>query len=78
MQHFQVRRVVSRGSGETTTGSYIHMQKIGVVVEIEGGTEELCTDVAMVSTMFRPCCGSRSTIRIADDHIRNTHSTLLQ
>jgi len=53
LNNFQVRRVASRGSGETTTGAYIHMQRIGVVVEIEGGTEELCTDVAMVSTTLR-------------------------
>jgi len=54
-ENIQVRRVVARGSGDTTTGAYIHMQRIGVLVEIEGGTEELCTDVAMhVAAMDPP------------------------
>ena len=46
-ENIQVRRVAARGSDDTTTGAYIHMNRIGVLVEIEGGTSELCTDVAM-------------------------------
>merc|ERR1719183_467746 len=46
-ENIQVRRVVTRGSDATTTGAYIHMNRIGVLVELEGGSAELCTDVAM-------------------------------
>ena len=30
-----------------TVGSYVHMNRIGVLVEVEGGTDELARDVAM-------------------------------
>merc|ERR1712032_30880 len=61
-ENIQVRRVVARGSGETTTGAYIHMQRIGVLVEIEGGTEELCTDVAMLVAAMDPPYATKEDI----------------
>lgn len=65
-ENIQVRRVASRGSGETTTGAYIHMQRIGVVVEIEGGTEELCTDVAMHVAAMNPPYATKDDVPAED------------
>jgi len=54
-ENIQVRRMASRGGDGSTTGSYIHMGKIGVLVELEGGSEQLATDVAMhVAAMSPP------------------------
>mmetsp|Transcript_18648 Transcript_18648/g.38411 ORF Transcript_18648/g.38411 Transcript_18648/m.38411 type:complete len:329 (-) Transcript_18648:68-1054(-) len=53
-ENIQVRRMTSRGSGETTVGGYVHMGSIGVLVEIEGGSEELCTDIAMHVAAMNP------------------------
>eukprot|EP00547_Thalassionema_nitzschioides_P007856 CAMPEP_0194210848 /NCGR_PEP_ID=MMETSP0156-20130528/9146_1 /TAXON_ID=33649 /ORGANISM="Thalassionema nitzschioides, Strain L26-B" /LENGTH=321 /DNA_ID=CAMNT_0038938255 /DNA_START=28 /DNA_END=993 /DNA_ORIENTATION=- len=54
-ENIQVRRLVSRGGEDSTTGSYIHMNRIGVIVEIEGGSEELASDIAMhVAAMDPP------------------------
>ena len=53
-ENIQVRRMTSRGSGETTVGGYVHMGTIGVLVEIEGGSEELCTDIAMHVAAMNP------------------------
>ena len=53
-ENIQVRRMTSRGSSETTVGGYVHMGNIGVLVEIEGGSEELCTDIAMHVAAMNP------------------------
>ncbi len=53
-ENIQVRRMTSRGSGETTVGGYVHMGTIGVLVELEGGSEELCTDIAMHVAAMNP------------------------
>merc|ERR1712087_360656 len=53
-ENIQVRRMTSRGTGETTVGAYVHMNRIGVLVELEGGTPELCTDVAMHVAAMNP------------------------
>ena len=54
-ENIQVRRLVSRGgSGGSTVGSYIHMGRIGVLVELEGGDEALCTDIGMHVAAMRP------------------------
>lgn len=53
-ENIQVRRMSSRGNGETTVGGYVHMGLIGVLVEIEGGDEQLCTDIAMHVTAMNP------------------------
>merc|ERR1719287_357394 len=58
-ENIQVRRVTARGSGDTTTGAYVHMQRIGVLVEIEGGTPELCTDVAMHVAAMSPAYATK-------------------
>jgi len=53
-ENIQVRRMKSRGDGSTTVGGYVHMGSIGVLVEIEGGSEQLCTDIAMHVAAMNP------------------------
>jgi len=53
-ENIQVRRMTSRGGEGTTTGAYVHMNRIGVLVEIEGGDESVCTDVAMHVAAMNP------------------------
>jgi elongation factor Ts len=53
-ENVQVRRMEARGNGSTTVGGYVHMGTIGVLVELEGGSEELCTDIAMHVTAMNP------------------------
>ena len=65
-ENIQVRRVAARGSDDTTTGAYIHMQRIGVLVEIEGGTPELCTDVAMHVAAMNPAYATKEDVPAED------------
>merc|ERR1711966_613554 len=65
-ENIQVRRVTARGSGDTTTGAYVHMQRIGVLVEIEGGTPELCTDVAMHVAAMSPAYATKEDVPAED------------
>eukprot|EP00534_Pseudo-nitzschia_fraudulenta_P013144 CAMPEP_0201218706 /NCGR_PEP_ID=MMETSP0851-20130426/190710_1 /ASSEMBLY_ACC=CAM_ASM_000631 /TAXON_ID=183588 /ORGANISM="Pseudo-nitzschia fraudulenta, Strain WWA7" /LENGTH=491 /DNA_ID=CAMNT_0047508391 /DNA_START=205 /DNA_END=1680 /DNA_ORIENTATION=+ len=53
-ENIQVRRMKSRGDGSTTVGGYVHMGSIGVLVEVEGGSEELCTNIAMHVAAMNP------------------------
>merc|ERR1719451_116849 len=53
-ENIQVRRMKSVGDGSTTVGGYVHMGTIGVLVELEGGSEQLCTDIAMHVTAMNP------------------------
>lgn len=65
-ENIQVRRIASRGSDDSTTGAYIHMNRIGVLVEIEGGTTELCTDVAMHVAAMNPLYATRDDVPAED------------
>lgn len=54
-ENIQVRRLASRGGKESSTvGCYVHMNRIGVLVELEGGDESLCTDIAMHVAAMNP------------------------
>jgi len=53
-ENIQVRRMTSRGGEGSTVGAYVHMNRIGVLVEIEGGDESVCTDVAMHVAAMNP------------------------
>jgi elongation factor Ts len=53
-ENIQVRRMAARGGAGTTVGGYVHMNRIGVLVELEGGDEALCTDVAMHVAAMNP------------------------
>lgn len=53
-ENIQVRRLVARGGQGTTVGAYVHMNRIGVLVELEGGSSELAADVAMHVAAMNP------------------------
>ena len=53
-ENIQVRRLVGRGGNGNTIGAYVHMNRIGVLVELEGGSEELAGDVAMHVAAMNP------------------------
>ena len=53
-ENIQVRRLANRGGEGSTVGAYVHMNRIGVLVELEGGDEKLCTDVAMHVAAMNP------------------------
>ena len=65
-ENIQVRRVAARGTDSTTTGAYVHMQRIGVLVEIEGGTPELCTDIAMHVAAMNPAYATKDDVPAED------------
>jgi elongation factor Ts len=52
-ENIQVRRL-ARLTGDGITGSYIHGSKIGVLVALEGGDEELARDLAMHIAALNP------------------------
>ncbi|MDH5633684.1 MAG: translation elongation factor Ts [Gammaproteobacteria bacterium] len=52
-ENMAVRRFISRSTGGLF-GSYIHGNKIGVLVELEGGDETLARDIAMHIAASRP------------------------
>jgi len=53
-ENIQVRRLATRGGEGSTVGAYVHMNRIGVLVELEGGSEELAQDVAMHVAAMNP------------------------
>jgi elongation factor Ts len=53
-ENIQVRRIQSRGGEGRTVGAYVHMNRIGVLVELEGGSEELGADIAMHVAAMNP------------------------
>mmetsp|Transcript_38142 Transcript_38142/g.114020 ORF Transcript_38142/g.114020 Transcript_38142/m.114020 type:complete len:383 (-) Transcript_38142:1398-2546(-) len=65
-ENIQVRRMASRGDGETTVGSYVHMNKIGVMVELDGGDEDLATDVAMHVAAMNPPYATQEDVPAED------------
>ena len=61
-ENIQVRRVSAVGDGDTTVGTYVHMGRIGVTVEMEGGSSELCTDVAMHVAAMNPAFATKDDV----------------
>lgn len=54
-ENIQIRRLVSRGKPGRTVGSYVHRNRIGALVELVGGSEQLASDIAMhVAAMDPP------------------------
>merc|ERR1712157_344924 len=51
-ENIQVRRFIGRGGSDNTVGSYVHMDRIGVMVELEGGSEQLAVDVAAMNPPY--------------------------
>jgi elongation factor Ts len=61
-ENIAVRRFVRVQTSGNTFGIYRHGVRIGVVVELEGGDEELARDVAMHIAASRPVCISEDNI----------------
>jgi len=61
-ENMQVRRfqIIETESG--TFGSYLHGLRMGVLVEMEGGSDELIKDVAMHIAASNPLCISESDV----------------
>ncbi|KAG7363769.1 elongation factor Ts [Nitzschia inconspicua] len=53
-ENIQVRRMASRGGDGSTVGAYVLMNRLGVIVELEGGTKDLCIDIAMHIAAMNP------------------------
>lgn len=49
-ENIQVRRMASGGGDGKTVGCYVHMNRIGVLVELEGGDESTAVDIGMHGT----------------------------
>ena len=65
-ENIQVRRLASRGSDDTTVGAYVHMNKIGVLVELEGGDDALATDIAMHVAAMNPPYATQEDVPAED------------
>jgi elongation factor Ts len=61
-ENIGVRRFVRIASGNGHIGSYVHGRKIGVLVELEGGDEQLAKDIAMHIAASRPECISKEQV----------------
>ncbi len=55
-ENIAVRRFVRFASEEGTIGRYLHGSRIGVMIEMEGGSEALARDIAMHVAASRPVC----------------------
>jgi len=53
-ENIQVRRMVSLDVGDATLGSYSHGGRIGVLLTLKGGDEELARDLAMHVAALNP------------------------
>ncbi|MDW3095214.1 MAG: translation elongation factor Ts [Gammaproteobacteria bacterium] len=55
-ENIQIRRFTKVSSGNGSLGKYMHGSRIGVMVEMEGGNDELCKDIAMHVAASKPIC----------------------
>ena len=55
-ENIQVRRFQIMNAGTGTFGSYLHGNRIGVLLEVENGNEELIKDIAMHIAASKPTC----------------------
>lgn len=53
-ENINIRRFEHLAAGQGHVGSYLHARKIGVLVEVEGGDENLAKDIAMHIAASRP------------------------
>ncbi len=53
-ENVQVRRMAALDAGDGVVGSYIHGGRIGVMVALSGGSEELARDIAMHVAALNP------------------------
>ena len=55
-ENIQIRRFVRLANANGVVASYLHGSRIGVLVELEGGSEELARDIAMHVAASKPVC----------------------
>ncbi|MDE2234671.1 MAG: elongation factor Ts [Gammaproteobacteria bacterium] len=55
-ENISIRRCTYMTAGTGTVGAYCHGSRIGVLVEIHGGTAELAKDIAMHIAASKPIC----------------------
>jgi elongation factor Ts len=53
-ENVQIRRIVLSHSGAQTIGTYVHSNRIGVIVELDTDNKELARDIAMHIAASRP------------------------
>ena len=61
-ENISVRRFVRRTIAQGQVASYVHGRKIGVLVELAGGDEQLGKDIAMHVAASKPECVSRDQV----------------
>ena len=61
-ENIQLRRVVSLSTEDGTFGSYLHGARMGVLVEMTNGNDDLLKDVAMHIAASNPLCVSESEV----------------
>lgn len=61
-ENINVRRFVRYHSDKGHIGAYVHGRKIGVLVELVGGTETLARDIAMHIAASRPECVDKDQV----------------
>ncbi len=61
-ENINVRRCVRYRTDNGHIGAYVHGRKIGVLVELEGGSESLARDLAMHIAASRPECVDKDQV----------------
>ncbi len=61
-ENINVRRFVRRDTSGGNLSSYLHGDRIGVLVEVDGGDADLARDVAMHVAASRPVCVDESGV----------------
>ena len=61
-EKISVRRMAMIRSSSGRIGSYVHGSRIGVLVEMQGGDDEVARDVAMHIAASRPVCTSEDQV----------------
>lgn len=61
-ENIQVRRFEIMSASNGTLGKYMHGNRIGVMVELENGSDELCKDIAMHVAASKPMCVDESGV----------------
>jgi elongation factor Ts len=61
-ENIQVRRFENFSTDTGTLGNYMHGNRIGVMVELENASEDLCRDVAMHIAASKPVCIDESGV----------------
>lgn len=55
-ENISVRRVIYYSSEAATVSTYLHANRIGVMVQLEGGSDQLGRDIAMHIAASNPAC----------------------